>query len=133
MQVILRCVRQVDGSRNVNRLGVGVVREEVKVVRKSFSQAESAGIVDGEADRLYIEYKTEIRIRRRAEDSFSTRQSGTVCFHMPRTVGVDAGIHRQSHGVHPLVSQREEQVFAKLVFHLQTGRSEEHTSELQSP
>ena len=92
VEVVLRRVRQVDSSRNVNRLGVGVVGEEVKVVRKGLSQANGAGIVNGEANRLYIEYKTETRICRPTEDFFVARQSGTVCFHMSRAVGVDAGI-----------------------------------------
>src|SRR5579864_2249779 len=121
VEVVLRRVWQVDGGRNVDRLGIGVIREEVKVVRKGFPQADRAGIVNGEADRLYIKHKTETRIRRPAEDFFAARQSGTVCFYMSRAVAVDAGIYRQPHGVHPLVSQREVEVFAKLVFDFQTG------------
>src|SRR5712691_11422922 len=141
VKIVLRSIGQVDRGRNVDGFGPGVVGQEVEVVRKSLSHAESTGVVERETDRFHVEHEAEPGIggpaRRRysrggrggtssgrscvAKIFLATGQSGAICFHVSRTVAVDASVHRQPAGMHPLISQRYVEVFANLVLHFEAG------------
>src|SRR5204863_7600453 len=43
------------------------------------------------------------------------------CFHLPRTIAVDAGVYRQPAGMHPLIPQRNIKVLANLVLDFEAG------------
>ena len=142
MQVVLRRIGKVDRGCDVDGLRPCVIGEEIIVVRKSLSQAERAGIVERETDRFHVEHEAEVGIGGPARSRrpnigweggtksccgcvtkilLAAWQSRAVCFHVSWTVAVDAGVHGQPAGMHPLIPQRKIKVFAKLVFHFQAG------------
>src|SRR2546425_10020245 len=57
MQVVLRSIGKVDRRRDIDGLGVGVVRQEIQVVRKSLPQARGTGVIEGKPDGLYVQNK----------------------------------------------------------------------------
>ena len=75
MQVVLRCVGQVNGGRYVNRLCIGVIGKEAEVMRDDLAQANGSRVVDLEADWLDVQNEAERRRRRlinRQKELFAT-------------------------------------------------------------
>ena len=103
MQVILWSVGQVDRRRNVDRLGIGVVGQEVEMMRKRLTQADRARVIQRKPDGLDVQRKPEARIQRSKLLFAAAGHEGIT----PRKrIAIDAGIHRQPHSVHPLVANR---------------------------
>src|SRR5207244_13362831 len=110
MKVSLLRVRQVDCGGDADGLGTCIIGQEIVVVLKRFSQTQGAGVVEREADPLHIKYEAErgmggsscrrySRWRRGRTSSGRRRvakillpawQFRAVCFHVPRTIAVDA-------------------------------------------
>src|SRR5262249_48046263 len=114
VKIIFRCVWQIDGGGDINRLRPGVIRQHAVIVRKCLTQAESAGIVKRKTNRLYVEHKPESRIRKPwrcwqtnvwrrrgavrrgisiAEIFFSAWQSWTVGLHVSWAISIDTGVN----------------------------------------
>src|SRR6266849_622171 len=142
VQIVFRGIAQVDCRRNVDGFRVRVIGQKIKVVGEGLSHAEGTGVVERKTHRPHVEYEAEARISRPARGRrpdigwqggtkscggritkifLAARQSRAICFHVSGAVAVDAGIHRQAAGMHPLIPQRNVEVLAHLVLDFETG------------